>query len=95
MNAVIESIDASTIYDVPLLMQDEGLDKVVLDKLGLPTNDAPKLTVWKEFLTRLKNPTSEITIGLVGKYVELKDSYKSITEAFIHARSHKLGQSKR
>ncbi len=85
MNAVIEARDASTIYDVPLLMQEEGLDKIVLEKLGLPTTGAPELTVWKEFLTRLKNPTSEITIGLVGKYVELKDSYKSISESLIHA----------
>lgn len=90
MNAVIEARDASTIYDVPLLMQDEGLDKVVLDKLGLPTTGSPELTVWKEFLTRLKNPTSEITIGLVGKYVELKDSYKSISESLIHAGAANL-----
>jgi len=90
MNAVIEARDASTIYDVPLLMQNEGLDKIVLEKLGLPTTGAPELTVWKEFLTRLKNPTSEITIGLVGKYVELKDSYKSISEALIHAGASNL-----
>lgn len=85
MNAVIESRDAESIYDVPLLMQAEELDKVVLEKLNLPTKSVPNLDHWKEFLTRLKNPTSEVTIGLVGKYVELKDSYKSISEAFIHA----------
>ncbi len=85
MNAVIEARDANTIYDVPLLMQDEGLDKIVLEKLNLATSGTPELTVWKEFLTRLKNPNFEITIGLVGKYVELKDSYKSITESLIHA----------
>lgn len=85
MNAVIESRDAETIYDVPLLMQAEELDKVVLEKLGLPSKSTPELAKWKEFLTRLKNPKSEVTIGLVGKYVELKDSYKSISEAFIHA----------
>lgn len=84
MNAVIESRDADTIYDVPLLMQSEELDKVVLEKLSLPTKSVPDLENWKGFLGRLKNPKSEVTIGLVGKYVELKDSYKSISEAFIH-----------
>jgi CTP synthase len=85
MNAVIESRDAESIYDVPLLMQAEELDKVVLEKLGLPSKSTPDLAQWKSFLERLKNPVNEITIGLVGKYVELKDSYKSISEAFIHA----------
>jgi CTP synthase len=85
MNAVIESRDAESIYDVPLLMQAEELDKVVLEKLNLNTKSVPDLTQWKEFLTRLKNPKSEVSIGLVGKYVELKDSYKSISESFIHA----------
>lgn len=84
MNAVIESRDAESIYDVPLLMQAEELDKVVLEKLGLPSKNSPELTKWKEFLLRLKNPKQEVNIGLVGKYVELKDSYKSISEAFIH-----------
>lgn len=85
INAVIESIDASTIYDVPLLMLKEQLDKTVLTKLKLPHNKEPNLDNWKDFLGRLKNPTGEIRIGLVGKYVELPDAYKSITEAFIHA----------
>lgn len=85
MNAVIEARDAESIYDVPLLMQEEELDKVVLEKLFLPTRSIPNLDSWKEFLTRLKNPKSEVNIGLVGKYVELKDAYKSISEAFIHA----------
>lgn len=85
MNAVIESRDAETIYDVPILMQAEELDKVVLEKLSLPTKSIPNLDSWKSFLERLKAPKSEVTIGLVGKYVELKDSYKSISEAFIHA----------
>ena len=85
MNAVIEARDADTIYDVPLLMQAEELDKVVLEKLSLPTKSTPELSQWKEFLTRLKNPQSETTIGLIGKYVELKDAYKSISEALIHA----------
>lgn len=85
MNAVIEARDADTIYDVPMLMQAEELDKVVLEKLGLSSRSLPELNKWKEFLTRLKNPTKEVAIGLVGKYVELKDAYKSISEAFIHA----------
>lgn len=84
MNAVIESRDAESIYDVPLLMQAEELDKVALEKLGLPSKNSPELSKWKEFLLRLKNPKQEVNIGLVGKYVELKDSYKSISEAFIH-----------
>ena len=82
--AVIQSIDASTIYDVPNMMLEEGLDKVVLKKLGLKWS-APDLTSWNEFLARHKNPKNEITIGLIGKYVELQDSYKSILESFIHA----------
>ncbi len=85
VNAVIESIDAKTIYDVPLLMLKEQLDKIVLSKLKLPLKSEPNLDNWKDFLGRLKNPTSEVRVGLVGKYVELPDAYKSITEAFIHA----------
>jgi CTP synthase len=83
--AVIQSIDASTIYDVPNLMLEEGLDKVTLDRLALPGDKAPELTNWNQFLKRHKNPKHEIHIGLVGKYVELQDSYKSILESFIHA----------
>ncbi len=83
--AVIQSIDASTIYDVPLMMQEEGLDAVTLEKLALPNNTEPNLDQWKEFLERHKNPKNKVTIGLIGKYVELQDSYKSILEAFIHA----------
>lgn len=81
---VIQSIDASTIYDVPNLMLNEGLDKVVLKQLNLERYK-PDLTSWNTFLQRHKNPTNEVTIGLVGKYVELQDSYKSILEAFTHA----------
>lgn len=83
--AVIQSIDASTIYDVPILMQEEGLDTVTLKKLALPDTKKPDLDNWKEFLHRHKNPQNEVTIGLIGKYVELQDSYKSILESFIHA----------
>ena len=71
MNAVIESRDADSIYDVPILMQAEELDKVVLEKLGLPTKSVPKLDNWMNFLSTLKSPSSEISIGLIGKYVEL------------------------
>jgi len=83
--AVIQSIDASTIYDVPILMQEEGLDTVALKKLALPDTNPPDLTQWNEFLDRHKHPKSEVTVGLIGKYVELQDSYKSILESFIHA----------
>ena len=83
--AVIQSIDANTIYDVPVMMQDEGLDTVALQKLNLPQQPDPDLTQWNEFLQRLKNPECEVQIGLIGKYVELQDSYKSILESLIHA----------
>lgn len=82
--AVIEAMDAPSIYDVPLMIQDEELDVIVLKQLNLSRKSVPDLSSWNEFLYNLKNPTSEVTIGLVGKYVELKDAYKSISEAFIH-----------
>ncbi|RLD61605.1 MAG: CTP synthase [Bacteroidetes bacterium] len=85
INSVIESRDVSTIYEVPLLMYKEKLDATVLTKLNLPTNKDPELKPWKEFLSKLKNPKREVTIGLIGKYIELPDAYKSITESFIHA----------
>jgi len=85
--SVIESIDADTIYDVPILMLKEKLDKLVLRKMKLKSKVTPDLTSWKEFLGRLKNPTREVKIALVGKYNELQDAYKSIHEAFIHAGS--------
>lgn len=84
-NAVIESLDAETIYDVPLLMLKEKLDTVVTSKLKLSAKKEPDLTNWKHFLGILKNPTDEVKIGLIGKYVELQDAYKSIAEAIIHA----------
>ena len=83
--AVIESIDAETIYDVPILMQKEGLDKVVLKRLGLSTIKSSKMDNWKVFLDKLKNSDKTVNIGLVGKYVELQDSYKSILESLTHA----------
>lgn len=83
--AVIQSIDASTIYDVPIMMQEEGLDTVALQKLALADDKETDLHQWNEFLERHKNPKNEVNIGLIGKYVELQDSYKSILESFIHA----------
>ena len=83
--AVIQSIDVDTIYDVPLKMLEEGLDRAVLDKLKLTTNSKLDLDQWKSFLKKYKNPKQKVNIGLVGKYVELQDSYKSILEAIIHA----------
>jgi CTP synthase len=83
--AVIQSIDAETIYDVPILMYEEGLDLVVMKRLGIEDDSQPDLTHWKNFLKRHKNPKNSVTIGLIGKYVELQDSYKSILEAFTHA----------
>jgi len=82
---VISSLDAETIYDVPNLMFYEGLDKVVLNKLDLCDNDQPKLVEWNKFLDKHKSPKHKVKIGLIGKYVELHDAYKSISEAFIHA----------
>ncbi|MFV9482630.1 CTP synthase [Christiangramia sp. ASW11-125] len=83
--AVIQSIDARTIYDVPNMMLKEGLDTVTMKKLDLPTDSTPNLDRWNQFLKRHKNPKAEVHIGLIGKYVELQDSYKSILESFIHA----------
>ncbi|MER3470858.1 MAG: CTP synthase [Chitinophagaceae bacterium] len=83
--AVIEAPDASTIYEVPLLMMNEKLDVTVLKKLNITSYGEPDLTKWKEFLDKLKYPKAKVTIGLIGKYVELQDAYKSILEAFVHA----------
>ncbi|OFX28221.1 MAG: CTP synthase [Bacteroidetes bacterium GWA2_31_9] len=83
--SVIESIDVSTIYEVPVLMHKEKLDVTVLKKLGLAMKDEPPLIPWNDFLKKLKNPKTHVNIALVGKYVELSDAYKSISESFIHA----------
>lgn len=85
INSVIESIDAETIYDVPLLMKKEKLDERVISKMRLIPKQESNIESWRDFLGRLKNPTEEVDIALVGKYVELHDAYKSIAEAFIHA----------
>jgi CTP synthase len=83
--AVIEAMDASTIYEVPLLMMREKLDLICLKKMNMTVNEEPELTKWKGFLDKLKYPKSKVTIGLIGKYIELQDAYKSILESFIHA----------
>ena len=83
-DSVIQSVDVKTIYDVPNCMLDEGLDKVVLKKLGLVSNK-PDLLHWNKFLNKHKNPKSTVKIALIGKYIELQDSYKSILESFIHS----------
>ena len=83
--SVIESIDVNTIYEVPILMQKEGLDKVILRKLNIKKETKVSMNKWHNFLNKLKNPKHIVTIGLVGKYIELKDAYKSITESLIHA----------
>lgn len=85
LNSVIEAMDAETIYDVPLLMKKEKLDERVMTKLKLTSKSNTDLEQWKSFLGKLKNPTQEVTIGLIGKYVSLPDAYKSIIEAFVHA----------
>jgi CTP synthase len=84
-SSVIECIDAESIYDVPILMRRENLDVEILKKTKMPVEREPDLKDWEKFLHALKNPSGEVIIGLVGKYVELKDAYKSINESFIHA----------
>lgn len=84
-NAVIESVDVSTIYEVPIKMLEQELDKTVLKKLDLSSKTEPALNEWNQFLKKLKNPKHSVTVGLVGKYVELPDAYKSIAESFIHS----------
>jgi CTP synthase len=84
-SSVIESIDVSTIYEVPIKMCQEKLDETVLEKLNLPLKNKPELTDWKKFLDILENPKSEVNVALVGKYVELHDAYKSIAESLLHA----------
>jgi CTP synthase len=85
VDAVIEANDVGTIYEVPLEMMREKLDVICLRKLNLPIEKEPELIRWREFLDKLKYPKSKVTIGLIGKYVELQDAYKSILESFIHA----------
>ena len=85
--AVIESRDAESIYEVPLILREKGLDRVVLDRLRLPARDDAdaELAPWVEAVRRLKNPEGKVTVALVGKYVEHQDAYKSISESFLLA----------
>ena len=83
--AVIEAADASTIYEVPLTMMREKLDLICLKKFNITDYKEPDLAKWKVFLEKLKYPKYKVTIGLIGKYLELQDAYKSILEAFVHA----------
>ncbi|MEQ1676478.1 MAG: CTP synthase [Chitinophagaceae bacterium] len=83
--AVIEAADAPTIYEVPVTMMAEGLDVIVLKKMNITKYNEPELTKWKGFLDKLKYPKGKVNIGLIGKYIELQDAYKSILESFIHA----------
>ncbi len=85
VDSVIEAADASTIYEVPIAMLREKLDLIVLKKLNIHNYNEPELTKWKEFLEKVKHPGNKVTIGLIGKYIELQDAYKSILESFIHA----------
>jgi CTP synthase len=84
-DSVIEAMDASTIYEVPIAMLKEKLDVIVLKKLNITNYHEPELDKWKDFLDKLKHPKNKVTIGLIGKYIELQDAYKSILESFIHA----------
>jgi len=84
-NSVVESTDVSTIYEVPLRMLEQKLDETLLKKLNLNTDQKPALDDWCEFIHKIQNPKKTITIGLIGKYVELPDAYKSIIESFVHA----------
>jgi len=83
--AVIEAADASTIYEVPVNMMREGLDRICLQKLGIPVSGEPNLGAWTHFLNKLRNPHHHVRVGLIGKYIELQDAYKSILESFVHA----------
>ena len=84
-DAVVESIDVPTIYEVPLRMHDQHLDDVILRKLGIADAEEPNLKAWSEFVDKIKNPKHKVEVALVGKYTELPDAYKSINESFIHA----------
>ena len=83
--AVIEAADAPTIYEVPVAMMREGLDLICLKKMNITGYKEPELARWKEFLDKLKYPKGKVNIGLIGKYIELQDAYKSILESFVHA----------
>jgi CTP synthase len=84
-DAVVQSLDVPTIYEVPLKMHEQRLDNIILEKTGMSSEGEPDMTKWNEFLAKLKGATKEVRIGLVGKYVSLQDAYKSIDESLLHA----------
>lgn len=84
-DAVVQSLDVPTIYEVPLKMHEQGLDNIILEKTGIKSDGEPDMEKWNEFLAKLKGATKEVRIGLVGKYVSLQDAYKSIDESLLHA----------
>lgn len=87
MDCVISVADAKTIYEVPLMLHEQGLDDLVCNKLGIDAKPAD-LTLWKNIVHRIKNPKREVTVAMVGKYIDYADSYKSLNEALIHAGIH-------
>lgn len=88
VDAVVQSVDVPTIYEVPLVMQEQGMDEIVLRKMGMPIEDKPNLKSWRDFLDKKKNAKETVKIGLVGKYVELQDAYKSINESLLQATTY-------
>jgi CTP synthase len=86
--AVVQSVDVPTIYEVPLKMQEQHLDETILRKMGLPIGKEPELKAWRTFLSRRAKASEVVTIGLVGKYVELQDAYKSILESLSQAATY-------
>ena len=87
-DAVVQSVDAPSIYEVPLMMHEQKLDNIILQKTDTPFTGEPDLRAWNKYLNHLRNATKELTIGLVGKYVELQDAYKSIDEALLQAATY-------
>ena len=82
--AVIQALDAQSIYDVPMAYHKEGLDQQVLDAFGIDPAPTPRMGVWEEISRKVHNPEGEVTIAIVGKYTVLKDAYKSLMEALVH-----------
>lgn len=87
-DAVIQSVDAKSIYDVPILMHEQHLDEIVMRKLDMNPAGQPDMAPWKEFLTKMRTADKKVRIGLVGKYVELQDAYKSISEALFQCATY-------
>lgn len=87
-DAVVQSVDVSTIYEVPIMMQEQKMDEIVLRKLEMPVDEKPELKSWREFLDKKKNAKETVHIGLIGKYVELPDAYKSINESLLQASTY-------